>query len=208
MTAESPDLAPTQDVPPLPAKEAILALPEFERLPVSAVELVASAAAVQCVRSVLLAATVLGFDTESKPTFQPGEVSDGPHVAQFALDDRALVLQLRDAATRALFVEVMQAAHVVKVGSGLGEDLRRFAVKFGVVSQGVVDINTLFRERGYSRDVGVRAGVALLFGKRFIKSRKASTSNWAARSLTSQQLVYAGNDAWAALQVYRKLVAK
>jgi RNA polymerase sigma factor for flagellar operon FliA len=32
----------------------------------------------------MLAAPVLGFDTESKPTFRKGEESDGPHLIQLA----------------------------------------------------------------------------------------------------------------------------
>jgi RNA polymerase sigma factor for flagellar operon FliA len=33
-----------------------------------------------------LAAPVIGFDTESKPTFRKGEVSTGPHLVQLATD--------------------------------------------------------------------------------------------------------------------------
>jgi ribonuclease D len=47
--------------------------------------------------------------------------------------------------------------------------------------------------------------VAALFGQRFIKSKKASTSNWALPALSEQQLVYAANDAYAAYCVYQAL---
>jgi len=39
----------------------------------------------------------------------------------------------------------------------------------------------------------------------FIKSRKATTSNWAHPRLSESQLLYAANDAWAALRIYRAL---
>ena len=53
--------------------------------------------------------------------------------------------------------------------------------------------------------MGVRGAVAVLFNKRFIKSRKASTSNWANPRLSEAQIIYAANDAYAALRVFKAL---
>ena len=39
----------------------------------------------------------------------------------------------------------------------------------------------------------------------FIKSKKAATSNWSNLQLTEAQLVYAANDAYAALRVFQAL---
>jgi ribonuclease D len=63
----------------------------------------------------------------------------------------------------------------------------------------------VFRERGYRKDMGVKGAVAVLFNRRFIKSRKATTSNWANPRLTDAQLIYAANDAYAALRVFDAL---
>ena len=71
--------------------------------------------------------------------------------------------------------------------------------------EGVVELNTVFRARGYRKDMGVKGAVAVLFNRRFIKSKKAATSNWANARLTEAQLVYAANDAWAALRVFNAL---
>ena len=69
----------------------------------------------------------------------------------------------------------------------------------------MLDLNHVFRQRGYRKDMGVKGAVAVLFNRRFIKSGKASTSNWANDRLTEAQLIYAANDAWAALRVYHAL---
>ena len=66
-------------------------------------------------------------------------------------------------------------------------------------------LNAVFRERGYRKDMGVKGAVAVLFNRRFIKSRKATTSNWANPRLTEAQLVYAANDAYAAVRVFHAL---
>ena len=52
-----------------------------------------------------------------------------------------------------------------------------------------------------------RAAVAIVFERRFIKSKRTTTSNWALPQLGSSQLLYAANDAWAALRVHQALEA-
>ena len=47
--------------------------------------------------------------------------------------------------------------------------------------------------------------VAVLFNQRFQKSKKAATSNWANVRLSEAQLIYAANDAYAALRVFESL---
>lgn len=69
----------------------------------------------------------------------------------------------------------------------------------------MLDLNAVFREKGYRKDMGVRGAVAVVFNKRFIKSKKAATSNWANPKLTEAQIVYAANDAYAAMRVYAAL---
>ena len=74
-----------------------------------------------------------------------------------------------------------------------------------LAAAGVLDLNTVFWRNGYRRDMGVKGAVAVVFNRRFIKSRKATTSNWANPRLTEAQLVYAANDAYAALRVFDAL---
>jgi ribonuclease D len=74
-----------------------------------------------------------------------------------------------------------------------------------VQPQGILELNTVFRERGYRKDMGVKGAVAVLFNQRFIKSKKAATSNWANARLTEAQLIYAANDAYAAIRVFHAL---
>ncbi len=62
-----------------------------------------------------------------------------------------------------------------------------------------------FRRLGFKDAVGLKVSVAVVLGQRFSKSKKATTSNWAAARLTEAQLRYAANDAYAALRVYEAL---
>lgn len=203
--AAAPTKKPVDDGPFTPGKEAIALLEPFERLPIGCIELVANAADAERAIALMADAPVLGFDTESKPTFTRGEVSDGPHTVQLSTADRAWIFQLHDADCRAALAAMLATNPAAKVGFGLGDDIRRIRTKLGVEVRQVVDLNHLFKVRGYRKDIGVRTAVAVLFERRFLKSGKASTSNWAARQLSESQQLYAANDAWAALRVFEAL---
>jgi ribonuclease D len=188
-----------------PSKEEIALLAPFERLPLERIELIATEAEAERAIGELAGVRVFGFDTESKPTFAKGEISDGPHIVQLSTVEKAWIFQLHDLACRQRLAECLASHESLKVGFGLGDDKRRIQSKLGVEAFGVVDLNATFRKLGYRKDIGVKAAVAVLFGKRFLKSGKASTSNWASRQLTESQLLYAANDAYAASRVYAAL---
>lgn len=193
--------------PRVPDKDALAQLPPFERLGLDRIVLVQTAAQAQAAWAELSQASVWGFDTESKPTFVKDQVSDGPHVLQLATLDKAWVIQLHDPDCRS--VTAAWLSHpVVKAGFGLGDDHKRIVAKLQVTPQGVLDLNIHFRHLGYRQDMGVKAAVAVLFQQRFVKSKKAATSNWAQPRLSEAQIVYAANDAYAAARVYQALAAR
>jgi hypothetical protein len=117
---------------------------------------------------------IVGFDTESKPTFVTGSVSEGPHLVQFALHDKAYLFQLHQMEGHAFLSELLQSEQLIKVGFGLKSDSRHIYAKLGVHLGGVVDLNTVFRSNGYHKEMGVRAAVGLVFKQRFAKSRKVT----------------------------------
>jgi ribonuclease D len=188
-----------------PDKEAIALLPPFDRLGLDRITLVSTAEQAHQAFDELMQSRAWGFDTESKPTFKVGEHSDGPHVLQLSTPERAWVIQLHDSACRRLAAELLAMPGIVKAGFGLGDDRKRIMHKLGVDIMEMLELNTVFRERGYRKDMGVKGAVAVLFEKRFIKSKKAATSNWANAVLSEAQLIYAANDAYAAFRVWQAL---
>ena len=162
-----------------PDKDAIALLPAFTRLGPERITLCTTLAQVQAAFALLARAPAWGFDTESKPTFRVGELSDGPHVVQLSTPGHAWVFQLHDTKCRAVVADLLALPGITKAGFGLGDDRKRIISKLGVEPEGILELNTLFRERGYRKDMGVKGAVAVLFNKRFLKSKKAATSNWA-----------------------------
>lgn len=190
---------------PSPTKDHIATLPLFERLDLKDIILVSTAQQALQAKAALQGTRVLGFDTESKPTFKVGDISTGPHIVQLATADKAYIFQLTDPFCRELVCDVLTSSDVLKVGFGLSGDHTQILRTLGVEPANVLDINSLFKAQGYTKEIGVKSAVAVLFNQRFVKSRKATTSNWANASLTEAQLVYAANDAWAALRVYEAI---
>ena len=188
-----------------PDKDAIALMPPFERLGMDRITLVSTGEQAQEAQAALVSESAWGLDTESKPTFKVGDVSDGPHVLQLATAQHAWVFQLQDPACREVAAALLALQGVVKAGFGLGDDTKRIVHKLGVQPMGVLELNTVFRQRGYRKDMGVKGAVAVLFGQRFMKSKKIATSNWAAERLSESQLVYAANDAYGAIRVYQAL---
>lgn len=189
----------------IPDKEQIALLEPFERLGMDRICLVTTAAQAEQALNELGSASALGFDTESKPTFLKNEASQGPHVVQLANLERAWVFQLHDMDCRAQVAHLLARPGITKAGFGLGDDRKRIAIKLGVEPADVLELNGVLRERGWRKDMGVRGAVAVLFNRRYIKSRKATTSNWANARLTEAQLIYAANDAYAAIRVFHEL---
>jgi ribonuclease D len=190
---------------PTPDKDAIALLPPFERLGLDRITLVCTGTQAQQAFDQLTQARAWGFDTESKPTFKVGEQSDGPHILQLSTAKRAWVFQLHEPDCRAVAAKLLALGGIAKAGFGLGDDRKRIIHKLGIEPQGILELNTMFHQRGYRKDMGVKGAVAVLFNQRFIKSKKAATSNWANAHLSEAQLVYAANDAYAAIRVWEAL---
>ena len=69
-------------------------LPPYEGIALADVRLVRSRQDADGALAALLASDAIGFDTESKPTFQKGEQSTGPHLVQLATDQHAYLFQI------------------------------------------------------------------------------------------------------------------
>ena len=189
-----------------PTKAETALLEPFQALTLDRIHVPKTVEAIEQAGRDIMAAGLAGFDTESKPTFKAGEKSTGPHVVQFALRDRAFLFQLdHRPECLALVSELLQSEAILKVGFGLRNDRGQIRSRLGVTLHGILDLDHIFRKRGYKGQIGVRAAVGAVLGQSFRKSKSLSTSNWAAPNLSPRQQLYAANDAFAALRVMEGL---
>lgn len=189
----------------IPSKADIALLEPFVGLPLEHIHVPTTKVQFASAAAEIKASGIVGFDTESKPTFVTGDISDGPHIVQFAVHDKAFIFQLHQVDCRQYLIELLQSDHVLKVGFGLQSDRRHIYAKLGITLRSVLELNHVFRKEGYRDEMGVRAAVGLVLHQKFRKSKKITTSNWALPQLTDNQLLYAANDAFAALKVLEAL---
>jgi RNA polymerase sigma factor for flagellar operon FliA len=210
------------------------ALPPYAGLALADVRLVRTSEDADAARTALLACDAVGFDTESKPTFQKGEVSTGPHLVQLATDRHAYLFQIgaarpprpstAPATDSAAAPSPATSAPPAPAPAVPGIDVLRavlespaiLKVDFGLgddlrrlhAKLGIDACNVLdlstALRRGERNAWGAKTAVARFFGQRLQKSRKITTTNWALPRLSDKQLLYAADDAHVALRISRQ----
>ena len=190
-----------------PTSEQVAALPAYEALPASRIHVLRSSAQLEFAARELRSAVHVGFDTESKAIFAAGTPQTGPHVIQFATLEDAFIVQTATPGVEDFLRAMIESDEIVRVGFGLASDRPQIHRKLGLRLGKAIDLSHMVRRLGFSQPVGLKIAVAVVLGRRLLKSRKATTSNWANPNLSPQQLQYAANDAHASLMIYRALAA-
>lgn len=154
----------------------------------------------------MLEAGVVGFDTETNHK----KVRDkcGPHIFQFALKDKVYLFQHRNPETYNGLILIITSKKIKKVGFDLASDRKLIMKNLGVSLEGEIDMVRVMNSKGFSskrQTIGVTGAVSILLGKTFKKSKRVCLSEWDAENLMLEQIIYAGNDAYAALKCYLKL---
>lgn len=146
---------------------------------------------------------VVGFDTETRPSFRTGE-SHPPALAQVATARAVYLFPLLRLASPATLTALLESERTAKAGVGLADDVRALRKSLQFAPAAIVDLGVIARRHGFERS-SVRALAAAFLGLRIPKGTK--TSNWAARRLSAQQMTYAATDAWACRELYLKFEA-
>lgn len=191
-----------------PEITAAIELPLYQGVAIADVVLVDSPAADADACRALLVEAVLGFDTEAKPTFAKGEVSTGPHLVQLATEDRVYLFPVKPQMDYTGLRQILESRRILKVGFGLGSDLTQLRARLCIEAQGILDLSRALPGEKPKQTMGAKTAVARYLGRRMQKSKHITTSNWSTPRLSERQMLYAANDAQAALRVYRAALAE
>jgi ribonuclease D len=146
----------------------------------------------------LLQEGVVGFDTETRPAFRPGE-SYLPSLVQFATGSAVYLLRAQQQDLFSAMQQILSSEKIVKVGVSVTDDVRNLKKLFEFDERSVVDLGKIAARHGL-KQTGVRNLAGIFLGARIPKGAK--TTNWAARRLTPQQITYAATDAWVCRELY------
>ena len=144
---------------------------------------------------------LLGFDTETRPSFKKGKVYPTSLIQLATLEQAWIVRVSRMGYPRAL-LKILSDELPMKIGLGLKDDIRRLRADFHFEPMGFLDLQhyvPAFKidEKGLKKISGI------VLNRRISKSQQVS--NWDADELTEAQLRYAATDAWICLKIYHRL---
>jgi ribonuclease D len=144
---------------------------------------------------------VLGFDTETRPSFKKGKTYPTSLIQLSALE-KAWILRVNRTGYPGKLLNMLTQETPLKIGLGLKDDLRRLRSDFQFEPKGFLDLQNYVQafkidERGLKKISGI------VLNRRISKSQQVS--NWDADVLTEAQLRYAATDAWVCLMIYNRL---
>ncbi len=146
---------------------------------------------------------ILGFDTESRPVFSPGQRNNGVALLQLSGPKKAYLFRVQTLGMRRSLCALLASEKVIKVGAACLDDVRGLQRIHGFKAAGFVDLQKIAWEWGI-RDKSVKKLAANILGCRISKAQQLS--NWEASSLTEAQCKYAATDAWVCREMYLKLL--
>jgi ribonuclease D len=142
--------------------------------------------------------SVLGFDTESRPSFKKGE-SFPPSLVQLAGRNRVYLVQITPSGIPGELIALLSDPGIVKAGVAPVDDLKKLREISPFEPEAFVDLAAVARKLGF-RNHGLRGLAAALLG--FRVSKAAQCSNWSSPVLRPDQIAYAAMDAWVSREVF------
>ena len=147
--------------------------------------------------------TVLGFDTETRPTFSPDQPSSGTALLQLSGGGKAYLFRLKKCGLPRALASVLANPKVLKVGAATLDDVRGLQKITRFSPKGFVDLQNMVWEYGI-RDKSVKKMAAIILGVKISKAQQLS--NWEADHLSEGQQRYAATDAWICREMYLRLL--
>jgi ribonuclease D len=144
---------------------------------------------------------VLGFDTETRPTFKKGEMNEVA-LLQLSTSKTAFLFRLNKTKLPQELVDILSDPEITKVGVAIKDDILALKRLSKFTPEGFVEIQDKVKDFEIE-NFGLKKLSGLLLGFRISKAQQ--TSNWEADILTEAQIKYAATDAWVSLEIYNRL---
>ncbi len=177
-------------------KEAIREMPAT-RFP-GAIHMADTPERVDAAVAALMQERVIGFDTETKPSFKKGVVHKMALMQLSTLTDCYLIRINRTGITPSLR-QLIENPDVQKIGLSIHDDFSVMHRSSSAAPSAFVELQKYVRQYGII-DASLQRIYAILFGEKISKAQRLT--NWEAETLTPKQQQYAAIDAWACLRIW------
>jgi len=144
---------------------------------------------------------LVGFDTETRPSFRPGVVYR-VSLLQLSSPERCYLFRLNKIPLAKPILRLLENRDLLKIGADVAGDLRSLRRIRHFRDAGFVDLQQIAPEWGIE-EKSLRKLSAIVLGQRVSKAQRLS--NWEAATLTAKQMLYAATDAWVCTRIYERL---
>lgn len=145
--------------------------------------------------------TVLGVDTEARPSFKRG-VHYPTALVQVSTMERCYLFRLTHVGLPEELAQIFANPNICKVGLAFKDDLNGLRRRRDFKPANCIDLQSIVCKYGIM-ELGLQKIFAIIFGQKISKAQQLT--NWENSHLTPEQAKYASTDAWATLKIYLEL---
>ena len=160
-----------------------------------------TAAAVDQAVKALSQESLVGIDTETRPSFRKG-VQHDVSLIQLSTPDTCFLIRLNRTGIPDSLVAFLENKRIAKIGLSLHDDYQGLCKRRKFKAGNFIDLQKEVGKYGIE-EMSLQKIFAIIFGQRISKSQQLS--NWENDVLTDKQKQYAATDAWACLKIYNQL---
>ncbi len=146
---------------------------------------------------------VVGFDTETKPSFRKGHTNQVALI-QISTGDCCYLFRINKFGFTPELKQFIEDDDIVKVGLSLKDDFHVLNKLHKISPSAFIDLQDMVKDFCI-RDCSLQKIYGIIFNERISKSQRLS--NWEASLLTTPQQIYASIDAWACIKIYNYLTS-
>jgi len=150
----------------------------------------------------LLRSGILGFDTETKPSFRKGR-KNNVSLIQLATEDLACLIRINKIGIPSELAGILSDPGIIKAGVAVHDDIKYLSKVKGFAPSGFIDLQKFVKDYGIESS-GLKKLTAIILGFRI--SKRQQVTDWEAEKLSDAQLIYAATDAWVCQKIYKKLI--
>ena len=150
----------------------------------------------------LMRQPLLGFDTETRPSFTQGKQYKVA-LLQVCSGDVCFLFRLNRIGFPPCLIKLLEDKKITKVGLSWHDDLRSLNQRKQFRAGTFIDLQDIASQMGI-QDMSLQKLYANIFGEKISKGQQLS--NWEADNLSDAQKLYAATDAWACVRLYKEMM--
>jgi ribonuclease D len=146
---------------------------------------------------------LLGFDTETRPSFKKGQ-KNKVSLIQISTDRVACLFRINRIGLPPELAALLGDPKVIKAGVAIHDDIKVLRKIRKFEPAGFVDLQKFVKDFGIQSS-GLKKLTAIVLGFRI--SKRQQVTDWEAEVLSEPQQIYAATDAWVCREIYKKMTS-